>query len=113
MCMQPETAIKPGAAVWPDRVGVWASALCVVHCLLTPILLSMSAVFMHFLPSEERVHRSLALLIALIGAIALVRGFRTHRRARGIFLLAAGLVFVFFRGFLRYHAPCAPGRRSV
>jgi uncharacterized membrane protein YfcA len=99
MSLQPETAIKPGAAVWPDRVGVWASALCVVHCLLTPILLSMSAVFMHFLPSEERVHRSLALLIALIGAIALVRGFRTHRRARVIFLMAAGLACIFFGAF--------------
>jgi Mn2+/Fe2+ NRAMP family transporter len=69
MSMQPEVTIKSSSASWPDRIGVFASALCVVHCLLTPILISMSAVFAHFLPSDERVHRTLALLIALIGAM--------------------------------------------
>lgn len=93
------------AAVWPDRIGVWTSALCVVHCLLTPVLLSMSAVFVHFLPSEERVHRSLALLIAMIGAIALARGFRLHRRARVIYLMAGGLACIFFAAFRGDHLP--------
>jgi hypothetical protein len=36
-----------------DRIGVWTSTLCVVHCLLTPVVLSPSAVSAHFLPSEE------------------------------------------------------------
>jgi uncharacterized membrane protein YozB (DUF420 family) len=85
--------------MWADRVGVWASTVCVVHCLLTPVLLSMSVVFVHFLPSEERVHRSLALLIALVGAIALVRGFRTHQRTRVLYLMAAGLACIFFAAF--------------
>src|ERR1700749_3805649 len=90
---------------WPDRVGVWTSALCVVHCLLTPVLLSMSAVFVHFLPSEERVHRTLALLIAMGGAIALLRGFRLHRRARVICLMGGGLACIFFAAFRGDHLP--------
>lgn len=99
MRLQPEIALEPTATAWPDRVGIWASVLCVVHCLITPILLSMSTVFVHFLPSEERTHRSLALMIALIGTIALIRGFRTHRRARVILLMAAGLACIFFAAF--------------
>lgn len=99
MTVQQQLAIEPTATAWPDRVGVWASVLCVVHCLITPILLSMSAVFVHFLPSEEQTHRSLALMIALIGTIALIRGFRTHRRARVILLMAAGLSCIFFSAF--------------
>jgi uncharacterized membrane protein YfcA len=99
MRLQPEIALEPTATAWPDRVGVWASVLCVVHCLITPILLSISTVFVHFLPSEERTHRSLALIIALIGTIALIRGFRTHRRTRVIFLMAAGLACIFFAAF--------------
>ena len=95
MCSQPETSIDSQPAIWADRVGIWASTLCVIHCLLTPVLLSMSAVVVDFLPSEEWVHRSLALFIALIGAIALLRGFRTHRRATVIGLMACGLACIF------------------
>jgi uncharacterized membrane protein YfcA len=80
---------------WADTLGVWTSSLCFAHCLLTPVLLSFSAVAAHFLPSEERTHRSLALIVALLGAIALVNGFRSHRRARVILLMLAGLACIF------------------
>jgi hypothetical protein len=80
-----------GTRVWADRLGVWSSALCVVHCLLTPLLLSLSAVMAHLLPAEERTHRSLAVLVACFGAISLLTGFRKHRRTRVILLMAAGL----------------------
>lgn len=76
---------------WADRLGVWTSSLCVVHCALTPVLISSSAVLAHFLPAEERVHRSLALLVALFGAIALLAGFRKHGRRRILILMSAGL----------------------
>jgi hypothetical protein len=99
MCSEPETSIESPSAVWPDRVGVWASGFCIVHCLLTPVLLSMSTVIVHFLPSEEWVHRSLALVIALIGAIALVQGFRVHRRASLIWLMICGLACIFFAAY--------------
>jgi len=80
-----------GSRQWADRLGVWTSALCVVHCLLTPVLLSFSAVVAHFLPAEESVHRSLALLVALFGAVALLIGFRKHRRATVLFMMFGGL----------------------
>jgi hypothetical protein len=41
-----------------DNLGIWASALCVVHCIATPILISMSAVFVHLIPGEEKTHRT-------------------------------------------------------
>jgi uncharacterized membrane protein YfcA len=80
---------------WVDIFGMWTSSLCFVHCLLTPVLLSFSAVAAHFLPSEERTHRSLALVVALLGTIALVNGFRSHRRTRVILLMIAGLACIF------------------
>jgi hypothetical protein len=78
-----------------DRIGIWTSTLCVVHCLFTPILLSISTVLAHFLPSEEVVNRSLAVAIAAIGAVALLRGFRRHRRARVLSFSGVGLTFIF------------------
>ncbi len=74
-----------------DQLGIWASALCVVHCVLTPALLSFSAVLAHWLPGEETTHRALALLVALFGTVALLRGFRTHRRTVVLFLMTGGL----------------------
>lgn len=78
-----------------DQIGIWTSTLCVIHCLLTPALLSFSAVWAHFLPSEERTHRTLAVAIAALGAIALVTSYRRHRSSRVLVLMAAGLAFIF------------------
>jgi hypothetical protein len=88
-----------------DQIGIWVSGFCMVHCLLTPLVLSLSAVSAHFLPSEERTHRVLAVSIAFVGALALVKGYRKHRRKRVPSLMAIGLAFIF--GGARYgeHLP--------
>jgi hypothetical protein len=84
-----------GLAFPVDRIGVWTSTACVIHCLLTPVVLSISAVSAHFLPSEEKTHRTLAVAIAALGAIALVRGFRRHRSSQVLVLMPVGLDFIF------------------
>ena len=78
-----------------DRLGIWASALCVFHCILTPVLLSFSAVLAHLLPGDEQVHRSLAALVACFGAIALISGYRKHREISVLLMMAAGLCCIF------------------
>lgn len=85
------TGSTAGSRQWADSLGVWTSTLCVIHCLLTPLLISFSAVLAHFLPAEEHVHRTLALLVALFGTVALLLGFRKHRRSTVLFLMLAGL----------------------
>ena len=90
MTLTPQLSMN-ASRQWADRLGVWTSSLCVIHCILTPVLISSSAVLAHFLPAEERVHRSLALLVALFGAIALLVGFRKHGRRRILILMSAGL----------------------
>jgi hypothetical protein len=108
----PGTGSRSRSLVFPvDQIGVWASTLCVIHCVLTPVLLSLSAVSAHFLPSEERTHRTLAVAIAALGTIALVKGYRKHRSWRVLALMAVGLVFIFGGGQperVRYK----PGPRS-
>jgi hypothetical protein len=76
---------------WPDRIGTWASVACLIHCIATPIVLSLSVVAAHFLPTEEHTHRSLAVGIALVGMIALIRGLRQHRRQLIGWLMFAGM----------------------
>jgi hypothetical protein len=88
-----------------DQIGIWTSALCVIHCLLTPVLLSISAVSVHFLPSEERTHRTLAVAIAALGAIALLKGYRKHRSSRILSLMVVGLTFIFGGAWWGDHLP--------
>jgi|SRR5579872_1752518 len=78
-----------------DRVGIVVSAACFVHCIVTPIVLSISAVSAHYLPSEERVHRVLAASVAAIGGFAIVAGYRKHRRSRGFLLMGSALLLIF------------------
>lgn len=82
-----------------DRLGIAASALCFVHCVLTPVVLSMSAVWAHYLPSEEKVHRVLAVMLAAIGGFAILKGYRRHRRVRVVLLMSGGLSSVFFGAY--------------
>jgi hypothetical protein len=82
-----------------DKLGIWTSALCVVYCIVTPVLISVSAVFAHLIPGEEKTHRTLAVGVAALGAIALVKGFRTHGRRRILGLMALGLGFIFAGAF--------------
>ena len=114
MCSSSEDSLPVAAtSVWPDRLGIWTSGLCVVHCLLTPVLLSGSAVLAHLLPSEEGVHRGLAVCVALLGAVALLRGFRTHRRVRILCLMAAGLACIFFTAYAGDRLPSHAAEVSV
>jgi hypothetical protein len=82
-----------------DRVGVLASAACFIHCLAMPVLLSLSSVSMHFLPSEESTHRVLAVSIALIGGIAILSGYRRHRRPSVLVFLSIGMTFISIGAF--------------
>ena len=94
-CMhRPLPSSTPHSGQWADRFGVWTSAICVIHCLLAPVVLSLSAVAAHFLPAEESVHRTLALLVALFGTVALIFGFRKHRRVILLFMMFGGLACI-------------------
>jgi uncharacterized membrane protein YfcA len=88
-----------------DCLGVIASAVCFVHCILTPVVLSLSAVSVHYLPSEEKVHRLLAVLIAGIGAFAIISGYRKHRRSRVLLLMSGGLSLIFAGAYLGDRLP--------
>lgn len=56
---------------------------------------AISAVSAHFLPSEERTHRTLAVAIAALGAIALLKGYRRHRSSRVLICMVTGLILIF------------------
>ena len=77
-----------------DRLGIIASTLCFLHCLATPVVLSLSAVYAHFLPSEESTHRVLAVLVTLLGVFAIGNGYRAHRKRSVLVFTGLGISLV-------------------
>jgi MerC mercury resistance protein len=86
-----------------DAIGVGASTLCAIHCLLLPIVLAFAPTLAHFVPGTEVVHRALAFLLAAVGLIAFWAGYKVHRRKIVLLLLSVGIMGVTvgaYAGFL-------------
>lgn len=79
-----------GKSIW-DRAGMTASALCVAHCLASPLVATALPVIA---ATEGATHRVLALAVLSFGLLAFVPGFRKHRRGQVLSLGFAGVAFI-------------------
>jgi len=102
-----------GFALPVDQIGVWTSTACVIHCLLTPVVLSISAVSAHFLPSEERTHRTLAVAIAALGPVRAIRCVADLGSCRNSSPLAAALLRGPRGAFLRRTPNLSASRKAL
>ena len=79
-----------------DRVGVFASVACLVHCLLLPVLVPLLPLLSGVVESES-VHEWLLVFLTVCAVLAFVPGYRAHRAwsvvgfgVVGVLLLAGG-----------------------
>ena len=89
-----ESAVPAGLpvdhVVW-DKLGIVGSALCVVHCVFTPLAIGyLSAMGLGFLGAEV-FHKLLAVPLLAIALLAFLPGYRKHGDTR---ILAAGIAAV-------------------
>ncbi len=64
---------------WADQLGICLSALCVVHCLLTPVLILALPSFALFM-GHDRVHGMFLIILPLLALIAFIPGYRRHKQ---------------------------------
>ncbi|GGG88271.1 hypothetical protein GCM10011585_35420 [Edaphobacter dinghuensis] len=67
-----------------------------VHCLLTPVVISLFPDIIPYLPGDASFHRWLAIGIVLFGFAGFVPGYRVHRRKPLLALIAAGMFLILF-----------------
>lgn len=78
-----------------DRLGVWVSAMCALHCLLLPLLLPVLPLLASSFVAEHWFERSILTISIVIGFAALFIGFKQyHRQIYPMYSLSVGaLIF--------------------
>jgi hypothetical protein len=97
------------SAFWPrfsekllcamDLAGVFASSLCMVHCLVFPIVLALLPVVAQPLMEHDVLHVGLAGFVLFFCVSAYLPGYLRHGDRRLLYVGAAGLSLVFFATF--------------
>lgn len=77
-----------------DLAGATTSSICIIHCLLTPVVISLFPSAIPYLPGDALFHRILAACVGLLGTAAFVPGYRIHRRRRLLVLIGTGMSVV-------------------
>lgn len=82
-----------------DRVGIWLSGICLVHCLLLPLALVVLPVGALMVTWHEDVHIVFAGLLVPTTALAFLQGYRRHRQKRVLWGFGPGLALVLLASF--------------
>ena len=77
-----------------DKIGIWLSATCAVHCAALPLLLTFSG--LGFL-EDERLEWGIIAMAFTIGTLRLFHSyFQEHRKADSILLFLIGAASILF-----------------
>jgi len=77
-----------------DSLGSMASLLCLIHCVLTPIVLALSPTLATLLPGSRTTHQVLIFFVVSLGLLAFISGYMRHRRRLVLFPMTAGIFLV-------------------
>ena len=77
-----------------DKLGVFVSSLCLIHCFLFPILVVVApSIGTHFL-DEDYTHRILYGVVALAALSAAIPGYRVHKHLLPFTFFVAGIALM-------------------
>ena len=81
-----------------DRIGIAATSLCALHCILLPIILPLLPLLgLSFLADHTWEHVFL-LLTTILGSVAIFSGFKHyHKRLYPFFLLYLGVIIYWIK----------------
>lgn len=82
-----------------DRIAVTASGACVVHCLITPVLLILVPALTSTIMGDENFHKILVALVLPTSSLALFMGCRRHSDRMVSILGILGLIQLIFTAY--------------
>jgi hypothetical protein len=75
-----------------DKAAVALSGLCLLHCLLLPVIITLLPFLDQF--SDRHLHAEILIIVFPVSLIALTIGFRRHADKRVVGLGIAGLLLL-------------------
>lgn len=86
-----------------DRIGMFGSVLCAVHCALLPLLVAVLPTLGLGAFSLIDIDQAFTVFATLLGVTTLSVGFRRHRAFHAWMFLIPGLVLVWLASFSPLH----------
>ena len=83
-----------------DRLAISLSALCVMHCLLTPLLIVFLPSILAIQLENEAFHRALLLIVIPTSVFSLVVVCKQHKRYQLLNIGLIGLLFLISATFM-------------
>lgn len=81
-----------------DKLGIWVSSLCAVHCLALPVVVPLLPLIGSTFFAQLWFERTILSISLVIGAVALLSGaLKYHGRFYPIGLLAMGGIIYWFK----------------
>lgn len=96
-----------------DKLAVALSAICLVHCLALPVLLTLAPISGSFLIEDELFHLLMLVVIVPISLIALTIGCRQHKDTATLVLGGLGLGILVLTAFFGHDWFGETGERVV
>lgn len=95
-----------------DKVGIFLSLLCGLHCLLTPLMILSLPFMARYYLTHPWVHLLLAVIIIPVGLLAFAFGYRHHRQKKVFYYGFPGLLIISLAPFtvhiLKWNLPEYP-----
>jgi hypothetical protein len=86
-----------------DRVGIWGSLLCALHCALLPVLFAALPALGLSELSWIDLDQAFTVFATLLGVTVLTQGYLRHRAFHAWLVMIPGLALVWFGSFGAMH----------
>jgi len=87
---------RPGQSDFLDRAALLLSGLCLLHCLLLPVVVAMLPFLGQF--GDDHLHLEMLVVVVPVSVLALVFGYRRHRHGSVVMAGLIGLLLLAFGG---------------
>ncbi|MEY4573415.1 MAG: hypothetical protein RLZ10_2705 [Bacteroidota bacterium] len=77
-----------------DKVGMFSSVSCAIHCLLMPLVITLVPVFGLSLFVNETFEWGLLVFSAILGVSSLCFGYRKHKSLKAFAYLSSGVMLI-------------------
>jgi len=101
------------AQILLDRLAISASALCLIHCLVTPVQLLALPVLTSTMMADEEFHILMVVFVLPTSLAAFYLGMRRHRNRAVLLPGAAGLLILVFAALMGHDLLGETGEKAA